>query len=519
MSNKNNTIGLNKDKLLQSEYEHYQRIGVPDMSQNWLELFTPVVISDLFTIMQSCSDNQKKAEYICNELSDYGFESLGLGTNVYAMSNPAYPGVAFKIALDTAGLADNYNDEILFDLVNGVLKEHGKRPRYTKCLMRHPTGIVSVQERKVLMATQDRMDEFRGSILNTLRILSEQFLIVDLSPTLYQLNYGIERDGNWCFIDASDLYPLDLIKRKLICTRATGSDKKTGKLIHCGGSLRYSEDYGAIICDRCGKEYIPSEFRPNDKEERSIMAIAMLDGLTPDERKRMETEELAAISKKAYRAVQTNDTARFATVTEPPESDEDEPDKSVEEVTSITQIVPPPPQPQKSVKKDKAQGIAMPPPTRKGIFWNPNDGDIEIDEAALNDRSGGITTVTPGIEPSLAEPSVDMLRQMATSFSKTTSISTSSQDDDEDDEGITEVKTDQPPKPRETITYSILAEDGVNKAILVNIPKGDFDAMYDEEGLGIWVTADGGKNTVTAIDPGALKKLIKTAWEDVLEDM
>lgn len=117
-NNKNDPDRLCKHKLLKTEVEKYKAIGVVDHSQNWLELFTPTVVSDLFTIMHSCSDNQRKAGYIRQELSYYGFEQVGLGTNIYTMSNPAYPGVVFKFALDDNGMADNFNDAILEQMVN-----------------------------------------------------------------------------------------------------------------------------------------------------------------------------------------------------------------------------------------------------------------------------------------------------------------------------------------------------------------------------------------------------------------
>lgn len=280
---------LSKKRLLSYEYRQYKQIGVPDLSQNWLELFTPTIVGDLFEIMHSCSNNPQKAKYIEKALGYYGFKEVSLGTNIYVMHNPAYPGVVFKFALDDNGLADNFNDTILQDLI----------PRYARTLARHPSAIVSVQERKVVIADQDRMDTFRASILKTLNKLARDYLIVDLSPTNYHLNYGVERNGDWCFIDASDMYPLANMPDKIRCHKAIGYDDKKQRVKRCEGRLKYNADFSAIICTKCGAEYLPLEIRPDDKEDQGKMANAMSDGLTYDDRISMVKEEMRAIKEAA----------------------------------------------------------------------------------------------------------------------------------------------------------------------------------------------------------------------------
>lgn len=573
--NKNDRYKLSKDRLLRSEYDHYRQIGEPDYSQNWLEIFTPVIISDLFSIMESCSDNTQKAEYIQNELGLYGFEELGLGTNVYAMWHPAYPGVAFKVALDTAGLADNYNDEVLYNLVNQILADAGKKPRYTKCLMRHPTGIVSVQERKVLVKTQDRMDTFRGSILKSLQILSEHFLIVDMSPTLFQFNYGIERNGDWCFIDASDLYPLDSIRGKLCCSKAIGSNKVTGGIKRCGGMLRYTEDFSAIVCDRCGKEYIPSEFRPNDKKEVSSMANAHMDGLSQKEREFMQAEELAAISKGAYAALKGGQAsvlpvqpiaapddedeeeslaAKYQTFVAPQDPDDNEDPSAaminasdgrqaepvVNPISSKDQII----LSSKMIVDEKERyrvlveagieldtiarlcpnyvmqmsGPVTPPPPvqrRSSVFWDPKGP-----KPNLMDRSGGVEHIRPGgsIEPTIPEPSVEQIRAMSTAFTPVTSVG--DDDEDGDDEGSVEpVNTGAAsPEPIQKITCSVIDTDDNTNGLLICIPPDyDFDSLYEDQAPDIWVSNDGGTTRGLAIQASALRKLIEQAYEDLSE--
>lgn len=295
---------LNKKKLTDAEYRQYLQMGEPDESQDWLELFTPTVISDLFAIINSSSDNQDKCDQVQAELEYYGFEPVGLGTNVYTVANPAYPGVVFKIALDDYGIADNFNDAVLYPMVNKYLGED----RFTRIYMRHPSGVVSVQERKVLLKTQDRMDQYREDILSTLEELMKEFLIVDLAPSLYQYNYGIDRDGEWCFIDASDLYPLAKLKKPLACPNAIGMDPKTKKTVICGGRLQYKTDFTAVVCTECHKEYLPVDVRPDDSRESKKEAVAMMtDGLTAEQMAELEQREQEALARHGQRVLRNNE--------------------------------------------------------------------------------------------------------------------------------------------------------------------------------------------------------------------
>ena len=292
--NNDSKYRLNRTRLTSEEIQRYREIGEPDFSQNWLELFTPTVISDLFEIMQTGSDNTVKAEIVHQELGPLGFELVGLGTNIVTLANPAYPGVVFKIALDENGIADNFNDAKLGPRVNEIL---GKA-RYTEIFMRDMSGIVSVQERKVLIRTQERMDDFRGSILKALDKLASEFLIVDLSPSLYHLNYGIERNGDWCFIDASDLYPLDQIKKGFRCQKVVNYSRKKHKSIRCGGTLEYQPDYSEVFCQKCGAVFINSELRPSSKEEKSKMAHIFKDGLSEEQYTNLLNEEIRAMKRR-----------------------------------------------------------------------------------------------------------------------------------------------------------------------------------------------------------------------------
>lgn len=306
--------------LTYEQRQKFEDIGIPDPTQNWLEIFTPDLMSDLRTIMRSCSDNQRKCDYVTQELHAYGFEDVGLGTNILTMANPLYPGVVFKIALDDYGVADNFNDCVLQDVV----------PKYNRVLARDPSAMISVQERQVLMTPAQR-ELFMPKILQLLHELKEYFLIADLSPDMY-LNYGITRDGDFRIIDGSDLYPLHQLADEPRCNRLIGQNKRTGKYKYCEGKLKYTSDFKWLVCQKCGRQFNPLEFRPRKDVEKLQRILS--DGLSAEERDELEQQELEAVmrSKNMERSM-TPDPETHYPHEDVPEGAEGQPVEKPREVT------------------------------------------------------------------------------------------------------------------------------------------------------------------------------------------
>lgn len=279
---------LNKKALSKREYQMYKSFGVPDLTQNWLELFVPSVIEDLFSILHADASNATKASVIMKELGHYGFEAgVGEGTNILVLQHSRYPGVVFKIALDPYGIADNFNDEMLQYVI----------PRYARVLARHYTGIVSVQERYVVM-DKERMKDYKDRITRTLEQLSEKYLVADLSPVRF-LNFGIGRDGEFVIIDGSDLIPIEELDHKVRCRNSVGWNEKKKKIIRCGGKLVYTTDFLSMECTKCGHQINPLELRNARKEKDSDMSQAHRDGSTHDERMEWERLEIEALERRA----------------------------------------------------------------------------------------------------------------------------------------------------------------------------------------------------------------------------
>lgn len=273
---------LAKDLPKDVRYYYETKVGIPDLSQNHLELFSPGVVAHLFRIMHSCSDNTKKAVEVEKYLSPFGFKMLGEGTNIVVLVNDIYPGVVFKIALDPYGIADNFNDLNFSQTI----------PRYAKVFARDHTCIVTVQERYYVMDL-NLIGYYHEPIVKYLNRLKDQYLIADLSPKNL-LNYGIDRKGKFVVIDGSDLFPLSQMKGKeLRCNRVVRYGKKNKPDVLCGGKITYNDDFSECICKKCHRVTIPIRLRPRKEVEK--LSRMLLDGTTEEERAEMNRKVKAAI--------------------------------------------------------------------------------------------------------------------------------------------------------------------------------------------------------------------------------
>lgn len=267
------------------------------------------------------------------------------------------------------------------------------------------------------------------------------------------------------------------------------------------------------------------------------MANAHMDGLSREERDILQAEELRAIHALAANAtgdvppsvqpvmmgptvvipeedddedygVAETDAPSVFMVQPDSETDEQEPPMG-EEQDSEPEEVPEP------VKPPVSPEPAPAPASFRSIFWNPNGPKPNV-----MDRGGGVERIKPGssIEHGFIPPSDKILQETHTPFAPApVQEIVGPDDDDEPEEGVIEVPSEMPVTKHELST-SIFESDG-QQGILIDIPAGaDFDDLYDEHMLDIWVSIDGGVTRGVAVQANALKKLIKESWED-LQDM
>lgn len=265
----------NSDVLTPNEIRIYRQIGEPIPGTDYLELFTDELVDWLNRIRKSDMPAHHKVAHMNQKgsmLQVLGFEELDVGTNVYAMHNAKYPGVVFKFAIDDYGIADNFNDVWLYRKLPDLC---------CKVFAVHPTGIVSVQERKVAFRKQERFATFIPQVKQILHRLEKEFVLVDIGLDKIR-NYCINPDGTIGLVDASDIFPIpteyNFFKcRDLVGTKGSGRHKK---YVICGGKLEYDSIYGSLVCCKCGKSFNPSTIRLDKKEVRLMFPT---NGMTEDE--------------------------------------------------------------------------------------------------------------------------------------------------------------------------------------------------------------------------------------------
>lgn len=283
------------ESLSDYEKDFYKKVGQIQEGQNYLEAFNDTVIHDLGLILKATfkdksgryiSSNHSKAQVILDELGPLGFKDVGLGTNIIVLRHKKYPGVVFKIALDSHGIDDNINDEWL----------SRKHPdMYARFICRHPSGLVSVQEAYACIKDKDRMQDFIGQAYDMITRLERNYVIVDLSPVNFK-NFAVRRDGRLIIIDGSDLIPIPKGADLLRCKRIIGMKNNKPKI--CGARLHYTADYNRLECPVCDNIYMPIEMKPKvefTEEERMTLVNT---GLTRKELKELSryTDELIVAS-------------------------------------------------------------------------------------------------------------------------------------------------------------------------------------------------------------------------------
>lgn len=519
---------LNKKKLTEDEIAEYKMIGKPIEGQSYLELFDQTQVEDLFTILNMNASNATKGQVVRKELGYYGFEFVGEGTNIIVLAHKRYPGVVFKIALDTNGIADNFNDELLQYVI----------PRYARLYARHSTGIVSVQERYVIMNSR-RMKDYQKDILKLLEKLSHNYLVADLSPVRFA-NFAVGRDGQFVIADGSDLYPIADMTHKVRCQNAVGWNDKKQRMVRCHGKLTYSTDFLSMVCEKCGRVINPLELRPKDKEGRSGMSQMYRDCMPQEEIDAMEQAEIEVVKQ---RIAKHNGSAASVIVSNGAKFEyADRPDVSIYETK------------EPHGKDSENSDIGTSQENIKPTFETPADDESEV---IPEEYFQGMDLAIHGMEELSEEADEDdeledapvehlnrpadtnskfrMFAEAAAQASDADDIDEEEEDEDTDEEEPEELP-DQPEvsaeelealqnsMPQPEVEYSFVPVD-IQNGIQVNDDRagiylnihGDFDEAWDNTGLPIYVSVDNGKTYNLALNTTVLSRILKRVIEDLQE--
>lgn len=518
---------LKKKKLTDTEILSYQRVGEPNPKQNYLELFEGSITRDLFRCMEFGSDNYEKANHVIKLLKPYGFEEVGEGTNIIVLKNDYYPGVVFKIALDSNGIADNFNDQILQYVI----------PRFSRVYAVHHTGIVSVQEYYAKM-TIERIQEFKDDINELLEALTTKYLVADLAICRH-LNFGVGRDGKFVLIDGSDLFPLDQMDKKFECQHPIGWNEKKEKMIRCKGRLLYTADYLRLRCEKCGLEVNPLELRPKHEEEEQDTMDCTFDMTTKADRDFMEREEIAAIRERYGirddEVIAANDEIPFKKADDFRYADHFKPIIDLDGIPSDVDTIEAPYKYDGYLSEKIKQHDAE---QEKHTAVHEESQDLvkkpqEEEDDDEDDEDDGVLTLSMSPErKAKAESMRELFNQRLQELKQMAAAEEDEDDEDEEEEEVTppfeEPEDEDKEDPEEevlddepNIEYSVIPifpdePERTDGGIYLNI-NGDFSEAWEKEGLPIYITFDNGKTQHLAIRSSTLKMILDKFISELTE--
>lgn len=224
-------------------------------------LLTYLTVQDIYqlnkiaTSIKYSSKPKEKYSMIDKILIPRGFKKMASGTNrvVYRFLNDYR--IVLKVAIDKVGLSDNGNEYRV---------QHLLKPFVTKCFEVSPCGTVGLFERVVPITSREEFVNISEDIFHLINNLIGKYVLEDIGEKYY-MNYGLREGFGPVLLDYPYVFELD--GRKLICN-VQDPLLPNG---YCGGEIDYDIGYNNLICTKCGKRYLATELKSEDKNKPKII--------------------------------------------------------------------------------------------------------------------------------------------------------------------------------------------------------------------------------------------------------
>ena len=217
-------------------------------------------IAQLHKIASSIKYSSKpelKYSMIDKILTSRGFRKMASGTNrvTYRCLNDYR--IVLKIAIDKVGLSDNGNE---------YRNQHQLKPFVTKCFEISPCGTVGLFERVVPITSKEEFNNIADDIFDLINNLIGKYVLEDIGEKFY-MNYGLREGFGPVLLDYPYVFELD--GRKLFCNVPEPMSPKG----YCGGEIDYDLGYNDLICKKCGKRYLATELKSDDKSGKAKIIV------------------------------------------------------------------------------------------------------------------------------------------------------------------------------------------------------------------------------------------------------
>lgn len=214
-------------------------------------------LNKIATSIKYSSKPKEKYAMIDKILTPRGFKKMASGTNrvTYRFLNDY--NIVLKVAIDKVGLSDNGNE---------YKNQHLLKPFVTKCFDVSPCGTVGLFERVVPITSREEFENIAEDVFDLINNLIGKYVLEDIGEKFY-MNYGLREGFGPVLLDYPYVFELD--GRKLICN-VTDPLEPLG---YCGGEIDYDLGYNNLICTKCGKRYLATELKSDEKSDKPKIIV------------------------------------------------------------------------------------------------------------------------------------------------------------------------------------------------------------------------------------------------------
>ena len=214
-------------------------------------------LNKIATSIKYSSKPKEKYAMIDKILTPRGFKKMASGTNrvTYRFLNDY--SIVLKVAIDKVGLSDNGNE---------YRNQHLLKPFVTKCFDVSPCGTVGLFERVVPITSREEFENIAEDVFDLINNLIGKYVLEDIGEKFY-MNYGLREGFGPVLLDYPYVFELD--GRKLICN-VTDPLEPLG---YCGGEIDYDLGYNNLICTKCGKRYLATELKSDEKSDKPKIIV------------------------------------------------------------------------------------------------------------------------------------------------------------------------------------------------------------------------------------------------------
>ena len=232
----------------------YDMLWIPPM-EAYLTPQDVEALHKIATSLKLSSKIEEKYQLIDNIMRNRGFVRFAAGTNRVVYRFLEDTRFVVKIAVDKVGMQDNpleFKNQFLL------------KPYCAKMFYTSPCGTVGFAERVLPIKNKEEFKEIAYDVFDILvnRVLG-LYVVGDVG-TQYFMNWGVRFGDAPVLLDYPYVYKLD--GNKLYCNKV---HPMTGE--PCNGEIDYDVGFNQLVCERCGKIYLPTDLKDNSADNKIII--------------------------------------------------------------------------------------------------------------------------------------------------------------------------------------------------------------------------------------------------------